>query len=218
MKVFVIIPAYNEESTVAAVAREAGKHSKDIIVVDDGSKDRTFEEAGRTKATVLRHVINLGKGAALKTGCDYAVQNGADAFILIDSDGQHSPSKIPEFMKKLEEADIVFGARKINTRKMPLLKRFGNWGLNTIIRILFRIKVDDVMCGYRAFTAKAYRRIRWKSSGYEVEAEMLANAGKHNLRTAQLPIETIYSDAYRGITVFDGIKIGMNMLWWRLTK
>ncbi len=218
MKVFIIIPAYNEKETIHTVIRQALRYSKTIVVVDDGSKDATSEEASKTEATVLRHVINLGKGAALKTGCEYAIKQGADALILMDADGQHSPAMIPAFIEKLKEYDIVFGVRKINTKKMPLLRRVGNYGLNSITRILFKIKVDDALCGYRALTSETYRKIRWNSSGYEVEVEMIANAGKHHLRTIQLPIETIYSDAYKGMTIFDGIRVGLAMLWWRLTK
>ncbi len=214
---FVIIPAYNEELRIAEVIKKAKKYTKNIIIVDDGSKDKTYETAKKEKTEVLRHVINLGKGAALKTGCDYALHEGAEILILIDGDGQHNPDKIPEFVKKLEEYEIVFGMRKLN-RKMPLLRRIGNWGLNQITRFIFSIKVEDAMCGYRAFTSPAYRKIRWKSSGYEVEAEMIANAGKHKLKAAQLEIETIYADAYKGMTIFDGIRVGLNMLWWKLTK
>ncbi len=218
MKVFIIIPAYNEKATIQTVVRQALQYSKNIVVVDDGSKDTTQEEARKTGATVLRHVINLGKGAALKTGCEYATKEGAHALILMDADGQHSPKMIPQFIEKLKENDIVFGVRKINTRKMPLLRRIGNYGLNSITRTLFKIKVDDALCGYRALTAETYRKIKWNSAGYEVEVEMIANTGKHHLKTIQLPIETIYSDAYKGMTIFDGIRVGISMLWWKLTK
>lgn len=214
---YIIIPAYNESKTIADVVQHAKKYSKNIIVVDDGSKDRTSEIAEKEKVIVLRHIINLGKGAALKTGCEYAIKKGAKMLILLDGDGQHSPSNIPEFVKKLEEYDIVFGMRRLN-RKMPLLRRVGNWGINRIIRFLFKVKIEDAMCGYRAFRSEVYEKIKWKSSGYEVEAEMLANAGKHHLRAVQLPVETIYADAYKGMTIFDGLRVGMHMVWWKLTK
>ncbi len=217
-KAFIIIPAYNEEARIAHVIRAVKKYSKNIVVVDDGSRDNTLYAAQKEHVIVLRHVINLGKGAALKTGCDYAAQNNGKAVILIDGDGQHNPAEIPLFLEKLKAADIVFGARKLNTKKMPLLRKVGNWGLNRIIRILFGIKIADAMCGYRAMTIDAYRAIRWKATGYEVEAEMIANAGKHNLKTSELHIETIYADAYKGMTIFDGLRVGINLLWLKFTK
>ena len=95
MKIVAIIPAYNEEENIVKVIAGVKKYLKNIIVVDDGSKDNTVEAAKAQNITVLHHIINLGKGAALKTGIEYS---DADAFILIDADMQHSPEHIPEFI------------------------------------------------------------------------------------------------------------------------
>ncbi len=219
MNIFAVIPAYNEEKHITEVVEKTKRHiSADrIIVVDDGSRDKTYAAAQKTGAVALRHIVNLGKGAALKTGCDYAVKKGAEAIIALDSDTQHDPEEIPNFAKALKDADIVFGYRSPDKR-MPLVLKFGNWAIGTAIKILFRIHIKDTQCGYRAFTKEAYRKIMWTAADYSVESEMIALVGKNNLRYKQIPIETIYVDRYKGTTPLDGISIVMKMLWWRITR
>ena len=113
---FIIIAAYNESKNFGKVLTELKKEHKNIIVVDDGSKDNTFSIAKKSGATVLKHVVNLGKGAAMKTGCDYAVKFGADILVLMDADGQHEPKEVPNLLNKLKDTDIIFGYRKFNKK------------------------------------------------------------------------------------------------------
>lgn len=215
--IFIIIAAYNESKHISNVLKEIKKSYGNIIVVDDGSKDNTFEVSKKERVIVLKHIVNLGKGAAMKTGCDYAIKNNADILVLVDADGQHEPKEIPEFLKKIKEKDIVFGYRTFN-KKMPKILSFGNKFINFVTKLLYGLNLKDTQCGYRAFTARAYKKIRWQSLDYSMESEMIANAGKHHLKYAQVPIATIYSEKYKGTTVLDGIKIVMNMLLWRLKR
>ncbi|MFH1535110.1 MAG: glycosyltransferase family 2 protein, partial [Patescibacteria group bacterium] len=125
MKSVVVIPAYNEGKVIAEVINDIKKHQfNDVIVVDDGSSDDTYEIVKRIdgKIIALRHRINLGKGAALKTGCEAAIKLGADIIVFMDSDGQHKPEDISRFIEKLEKdnLDIVFGSRRIG-KDMPLV-------------------------------------------------------------------------------------------------
>lgn len=215
MKIFAIIPAHNEEKHIYSIVKKAKKYVDRVVVVDDGSRDKTREMARKGKAIVLRHLVNLGKGAALKTGCDYAVKNNAGFIIAIDADAQHDPKEIPRFLESLKGHDIVLGYRKLN-RKMPFVLKFGNWFINKTIRFLYGVKIRDSQCGYRAFTAKTYKKLRWRASDYSMESEMIAKMGKYKLSYAEVPIATIYSDRYKGTTVLDGIKIVFNLLIWRL--
>ena len=215
MNTFVIIPAHNEEKHIQKVIQETKKYVNNIVVVDDGSNDNTFNLAKQENVMALHNIINIGKGAALRTGCDYALSKGAQAIIVIDADGQHNPNKIPGFLEKLNVSEIVFGYRKFSA-KMPFVLRFGNGFINKTSQILNKIKLNDTQCGYRAFTAETYKKIRWKASDYSMESEMIAKAGKNKLQYNQLPIETIYSDKYKGTTVIDGIKIVIKMIWWKL--
>jgi dolichol-phosphate mannosyltransferase len=212
-----IIPAYNEAKRIAPVIDKIKKHCSNVLVVDDGSSDNTSDIAKSKNVHVLRHVINLGKGAALKTGCDYAVKNNAQKIVLIDADGQHDPAEIPRFLKELESKDIVFSQRGLN-RNMPLVMRFGNRFINFILYVLYGIKLTDTQSGYRAFTARAYSKIRWTANDYSVESEMIIRAAKAKLRYSAIPIQTIYLDKYKGTTVIDGIKIVSKMLLWRFLR
>jgi len=214
-KVFAVIPAYNEQKYIADVVKKTKKYVDEVIVVDDGSKDESAGLAKEAGALVLRHVVNLGKGATLKTGCDYAIMQNAAVIIVIDADSQHRPEDIPRFLDALKHFEVVLSYRKLN-KSMPLILRFGNWFINMTIRFLYGLNINDSQSGFRAFTADAYRKIRWKASDYSMEGEMIANIGKRKLRYTEIPIVTIYADKYKGTTVIDGIQIVFNLFIWRL--
>ena len=216
-KIFVVLPARNEEKHISKIVKSIKKYTNTVVVVDDGSDDKTSENAKKSKAIVLKHIVNLGKGAALKTGCDYATKNKADIIIVIDADAQHDPKEIPKFLETIKKYDIIIAYRKTN-KNMPLLLQFGNWIINKTITFLYGIKIKDSQCGYRAFTSKAYKKLRWKASDYSMESEMIAKIGKHKLSYSEIPIETIYSDKYKGTTIFDGIKIVFNLFIWKLNN
>ncbi len=215
MTLFAIIPAYNEEKKIREVIQKTKNYAPNVVVVDDGSHDQTSRLAEKEGVKVLRNVINVGKGAALRTGCDYALQQGATHLVVLDADGQHDPKLIPLFTEHLQKADIVFGYRQLSS-SMPFILRFGNWFISNTARSLFKVHLHDTQSGYRAFTAEAYTKIRWQASDYSMESEMIAKVGKHKLKYAQVPIQTIYTDRYKGTTIMDGIKIVFKMLRWRV--
>lgn len=214
--VYIIIPAYNEGKRILDVIKKVREYAKNIVVVDDGSKDNTYNIAKKTSVDVLKHIINLGKGAALKTGCDYAIKKGAKKLVVMDADGQHDPSEIPNFIKNLNNVDIVFGYRTL--KKMPLILKVGNWFINESTKLLYGLDLRDTQGGYRAFRSNCYKKIRWRANDYSMESEMIANVGKHRLRYKEVPVKTIYEDKYKGTTVLDGIKIVFNMVLWKLKK
>lgn len=213
--IWAVIPAYNEEGSIISIVKKTKKYVNNVAVVDDGSKDKTKVSAEKAGAIVLRHIVNLGKGAALKTGCDLAVKKGAKFIIALDADAQHDPDDIPRFVEKLKKYDVVFSYRKASS-KMPLVLRFGNFFISIVANVLHGINLTDTQCGFRAFSKSAYKKIRWNASDYSMESEMISRAGKQRLKYVQIPIETIYSDRYKGTTIIDGIKIVLNMLWWKL--
>ncbi len=213
----VIIPAHNEEKHISKVIRNTQEYTKNIIVVDDGSTDNTFQEAKNSEVTLIHHKVNLGKGAALKTGCDYAILNGATSLIVMDADGQHDPKEIINFKTNLKENDIVFSYR-IGKESMPKILKFGNWFISKVAKTLYGPALHDTQCGFRAFSAETYKKIRWESCDYSLESEMIANVGKNKLKYSQIPIATIYNDKYKGTTALDGIKIVLKMIGWKITK
>lgn len=216
MKTCVVMPAFNEGDNVKTAISGLEKYVDKIIVVDDGSKDNTSEIIkNNNSVTLLRHQVNLGKGAALKTACDAALKLGMDIIICMDSDNQHNPQEIPLFIKKIKEGyDIVYGSRVFD-KKMPFTMLVGNKLLSSTIRRLFNIFISDTQSGYRAFTAEAYQKIRWESSGYDVETEMIIKTGRHKLKFTEIEIETIYHDNYKGTTPINGLQIFFKILKWK---
>ena len=218
MKTVAVIPAHNEEGSIAEVVEETKKYVDSVVVVDDGSHDNTFLEAGNADVT-LRHVVNMSKGLALLTGIEAALREDADIIVTIDGDNQHDPEDIPRFVNILQEEklDILFGSRQLNG-SMPHILRFGNWWLTTSTRLLFGINILDTQSGFKVFTREAYNKLKWSSHDYRAESEMIANTAKHGLKYKEIPIETVYHGSYKGTTVLDGFRIFLSMLWWRFTK
>lgn len=217
---FAVIAAYNEQKNISLVLKGVKKYilSENIVVVDDGSSDNTYEASLNQEVTVLRNIINLGKGAALKTGCDYALNQNAKIIIVLDGDNQHDPKEIPHLLDKINQGyKIVFGYRKFD-RNMPFILKLGNLIIKYATKLLYNLELKDSQCGYRAFTSETYKKIRWTVSDYSLESEMVANVGKHGLKYAEIPVETIYNDKYKGTTILDGMKIVINLFLWRLRK
>src|SRR3989344_633191 len=215
MKTCIVIPAFNEASRIGPVVEKVCDRWRDVVVVDDGSTDNTSQVVRGFPVTLLGHVVNLGKGAALKTGCDYALSKDFERIVVMDADGQHDPQIIPKFVKALDNADIVFGFRNFDHR-MPVTFRLGNLLIDGVLRILYGLPLRDTQSGFRAFRASVYPRIRWNSSDYSMESEMIARVARHRLRFVEIPIETKYADRYKGTTVFTGVKIVANIIKWRL--
>jgi len=217
-KIWIIVPAYAEAERIGIVLDELSKLPYQILVVDDGSPDQTFEVAKARSTVTLRHKINLGKGAAMKTGCEAALRLGAEYLVVIDADGQHRPEDVIRFVNRLEAGDeVVFGKRDFN-RGMPMMMALGNQALSSLVNIFFKIKIADTQNGFRAFTALAYQKIKWQAARYDVETEMVVNAGRARLKYSEVNIPTIYLDNYKGTTLFDGFKILFKIIKWKIIK
>src|ERR1700693_4340846 len=149
--VLAIIPPYCEGRFIGQVVRQALQYVRTVLVVDDGSPDNTATEAKAAGAKVIRHSTNLGKGAALKTGLDYAVSIGADFFLFLDADGQHDPSEIPVLIDAINRsnADLVVGNRMGNLKSMPIIRRWTNLFMSWQIGRICKIPIPDSQCGFR---------------------------------------------------------------------
>jgi glycosyltransferase involved in cell wall biosynthesis len=217
MKIFIVIPAYQEEERIGKVIKDVIKTKFPIIVVDDGSKDNTFKVANKYKITALRHKVNLGKGAAMKTGAEAAFQMGADAIVFMDSDGQHKAKDLPHFIEALgkDKFDVVFGSRNLS-HGVPLVRYMGNKFASLLVSLLFGIYVSDLLCGYRGLNKKGFKNVYWESRGYGVETEMAARTAKSELKHCEVPVETVYYDEVKGVTILDAINILFDVLRWRI--
>lgn len=217
MKIWLVIPAYCEGQRLRRVVAQAQKYipSGKIVVVDDGSIPTESVKG----CILLRHDINLGKGAAMKTGADYAFKDGAEAVIFMDADGQHQSHHLKTFIHFLKEDYHMILASRSLSLDAPLIRLLGNKFASIYINVVFGIYISDLICGYRALTAKAYSLVRWDSSRYGVETEMIARLGKYRnkIKFIQFPIESIYIDKYKGVTIIDAIKIFASSIWWKLS-
>lgn len=221
MKIFVVVPLYNEEKHIVKVLKDLMPYKLPVVVVDDGSSDSSRSRIydSRFKSIkLLEHKINLGKGAAMKTGADYAFTHGAEAVIFIDSDAQHNADDLVKFIRKLEEKkyDVIFGSRNLNLG-VPLVRYLGNKFASLLISSLFRIYVSDILCGFRAITKDAYEKTKWESSGYGVETEMVIRTAKAKINFCEVPVETIYLNDVKGVTLLDAFGIFAQVVKWRLT-
>lgn len=218
MKISIITPVYNEKKYLPKLIKEIGKFKLPLIIVDDGSTDGGFDDMPNDNYVVLTHKVNLGKGAAMKTGAEYAFKKGADAVIFIDSDGQHNVSEIRKFIQRHNSGhyDLVLGSRKYD-HAVPFVRYMGNKVASFIIRTLYNIHVTDSICGYRGLTKKGYKNIEWESAGYGVEIEMLVRAAKTKTTYCEVSVETIYHDDVKGVSVLDAFGILLSIIRWRLT-
>jgi len=221
-KLFIVIPAYNEEKSVGNVIDELKKSGyHNIIVVDDGSKDKTSMVAESKKDVILlKHVINRGLGGALGTGLEAAYLHGADVAVTFDADGQHCVSDIPKMIQPIirGKADVVIGSRMINHKGMPLVRVLGNWGLNFITWILFGVWTTDSQSGMRAFNKKALYRIETKTSRMEVSSEFFKEIHRHELKFSEVPIKVIYTEysLAKGQSSLNAIKIVVKLIFRKL--
>lgn len=219
MKISVVIPAYNEVKRIGNVLEDLRVMKLPVIVIDDGSKDKTSEVARNYPVTLVRHKINLGKGAALKTGCLLAFSRGAEGVIMMDSDGQHKVSDLDFFKRALEEdnMDIVFGSRNLSLG-VPFVRFMGNKFASVLLSVFFGVYVSDAICGFRALSKKAFYKIDWQMSGYGVETEMVVKTAVHKLRHCEVPVETVYYDKFKGVTILDALSVLFSVIKWRIFK
>ncbi len=197
MRVFCVIPAFNEEKYIYDVAKIAKEFVDVVVVVDDGSIDKTFSRAIDSGAVVLRHEENMGKGAALRTGFKYALEHGADIVVTLDGDMQHDPLEIPKFLEKIreEDADIVVGSRFLEKVKgMPIQRRLSNFITTKVLNKVFKVPVTDSQSGFRAFKRKVLEKVTFKDNRYGAETEILIEAKRKGFNIVEVPISVKYEN------------------------
>jgi glycosyltransferase involved in cell wall biosynthesis len=217
VKLWVVLPAYNEAAAIGSVIRQIRTITlsgieKEILVVDDGSRDGTADIARAEGAHVVRHMVNRGLGGALGTGLEAARRRGADILITCDADGQHAPEDIIQVVDPIlkGKADAVIGSRMVNSRGMPMTRRLANRMANLITYVLYGIKTTDSQSGLRAFSRTALERIRITTNTYEVSSEICGEIGRHGLRFAEVPIRAIYTDY--SLSKGQGVGVGLKTL------
>ena len=195
--VWVIIPAYKEQDVIANVVRTVLAAYENVVVVCDGSPDRTAEEAVAAGAAVLKHPINLGQGAALQTGIDYALSRGAKYLVTFDADGQHDCADIGVLLHELSAkgADIALGSRFLGRAEGMGRGRGLILKCATLFNFLITgILLSDAHNGLRAITAHAARQMRIRHNGMAHASEILESVARLKLKYVEVPIVVVYTD------------------------
>ncbi len=222
MKILAAVPAYNEETTIADVLSRTRPYVDGVIVVDDGSTDRTAQIARTQGAIVVSHVINRGLGAAIGTGFATAQKLGADIVVTLDADGQHDPAQIPALMSAIEQgADVVIGSRMLTGFVgMPLHRRVAQIVGNLVTFFLFGAWVTDSQSGFRALTRYAISKMHLKTNRMEVSSELIAEAKRNKLTLVEVPIKAIYTpySLSKGQSFIVGLKTLLKLVVRRLTR
>jgi glycosyltransferase involved in cell wall biosynthesis len=195
--IWIVVPAFQEQQVIDETIRDLRSHYHNIVVVDDGSDDDTGHRAFDAGAIVLRHPINLGQGAALQTGIEYALQQGADLIVTFDADGQHQVADVARMIEALQEhkADIALGSRFLGrTVGMPAARR-------AILKMAIRfnwlatgLKLSDAHNGLRVLTRHTAELIKIHQDRMAHASEIVQQVAKHGLRHVEVPVTVVYTE------------------------
>ena len=196
------LPIYNEAAHVDAVLRQVCRYSADVLVVDDGSTDATRVHLARwPDITVVRHPVNRGYGAALRSAFHHAIAREYEVLVTIDCDGQHEPQRIPQFVEACREADIVSGSRYLRPFSgdgtPPEQRRHINQLLTAELNRLLGLSLTDAFCGFKAYRVRALARLELTEDGYAMPLELWVQAAAKGLRILELPVPLIYLEEER---------------------
>jgi glycosyltransferase involved in cell wall biosynthesis len=219
----IVIAAYNEGAALGAVVAALRSLYNTVIVVDDGSSDDTAQVAHGAGAHVLRHPLNLGQGAALQTGIDYALHIGCAYIITFDADGQHDANEIPALIAPLAEgrADVALGSRFLgHTVNMPRAKAITLWLAVRFSRLTTGLHITDTHNGFRALNRDAARRIRIRQDRMAHASEILDQIATLSLRYVEVPVTITYTpySIAKGQRIMNSVGILKDQFMGRLAK
>lgn len=193
---YIVIAAYNEEKNIVSVIKDLKKagYSK-IVVVDDGSKDHTFQNTYESGVYALHHKVNRGQGAALKTGIDFAVKQRAKYIVTFDADGQHQTKDLPAMLEPVRKgiADISLGSRFLKRTDIPFTRKVLLKGSIFVIWLFYGVKMTDAHNGFRVFSRDAAKKIRIRSDRMEHASEIIEQIKKNKLRFVEVPVTIKYT-------------------------
>ncbi len=217
MKVFIIIPAYNEEKKIGQVILDLLKNSyKNIIVVDDGSTDNTYKICKNFDIVVLQHILNRGQGAALRTGTLFALEQGADYIVHFDADGQMQAKDIKRLLDVCHnyKFDVVLGSRFNNKKSIPILRRWLLLGARLFNMFFLGVNLQDPQSGFRVLTRDSALKLQIIYDRMAHCSQLLHDMYKYKLRVKEVPVEIKYTkySLQKGQGFFDSFKIIRDML------
>jgi glycosyltransferase involved in cell wall biosynthesis len=215
MKCIVVVPAYNEEKNLRPVLQGVFSHRPDdmVVVVDDGSADNTVTVAQEVGAGVLRHLVNRGQGAALRTGTEYALNQGAEVVVHFDADGQFDPAEIAGLIEPIVcgEADVVLGSRFLKENNIPWTKKHLILPIARLVNYFFTgLKLTDAHNGFRALSRQAAEAIEINQDRMAHNSEIVRQVREKNFRFLEVPVSISYSRYGQGVG--GGLKIIKDLL------
>ena len=220
---WIVIPAFNEASMVGDVVRRVREWYGNVVVVDDCSRDNTSQQARDAGAEVVRHVVNLGQGAAIQTGIDFALRHGARAVVTFDADGQHSASDVQNMIEVQREtgADVVLGSRfSGNTVGISSARRLLLKAAIVFTWLTSGIRLSDAHNGLRLLTSHAARRIRITQNRMAHASEIIDQIGRIGLNFAEAPCTVTYTDysMRKGQSCLGALRILVDLIMARAAK
>ncbi len=191
---YVLLPAYNVEKHLRDLVARIRLHTDNLLIVEDGSKDNTLQIIKDMNVEHIAHPQNKGKGASLNDGFAYLTSKPIDYVLTMDSDGQHAPEDIPNFIAGAKEtrADIILGNRMDNPVGMPTIRYLTNRFTSWIITRMCGQRVPDSQCGFRLISKKVLESVIVESNNYDAESEILIKSARIGYRVANVPVRTIY--------------------------
>ncbi len=219
LKVVAAIPCHNEEQFIGDIVRSAQEYVSQVVVVDDGSSDRTIDAAVEAGAMVVRHGTNKGPGEAYKSCFEAARSLKADVLITLDGDGQHLPDELPRLLHPFlsEEADLVIGSRFLKDYDIPRYRKVGIDVITWLYNLGSGVKVVDAQSCYRGYNRKALDTLRITESGFGFSVELLVQARNSDLVIHEVPVSCIYHPGSHSMNpVLHGVGVALMVIKHRL--
>ena len=221
--VLIVIPAFNEEKTIKATVNNLKEYGySNILVVDDGSSDRTLEIIDKLDVFLVRHLINRGAGLASATGFEIAKIINPEIVVTFDADGQHNAADIEKLIEPIlrDEADVAIGSRMLIKSGMPFKRRIYNKIANMVTFIFYGVLVSDTQSGLKAFNRKAYNLIDIEQARMEFCSEIIYKIHKNNLRYKEIAVRPFYTkySLSKGQGFVVGIKTFIRLLLSKLAR
>lgn len=222
-RTFIIIPVFNEKAVIRMVVEEILQFGSPIIVVDDGSSEDSRSEVKDFKEVIyLRHKVNLGQGAALQTGIDFALRQGADYLVTFDADGQHCVKDIPTMLAPLlnDEADVVLASRFLikGSHNASILKQLVLKGGRWVNYLFTGLYLSDAHNGFRGFNRVAALSIRINENRMAHATEIVGQIKKNKLRYKEIPSKVTYTtySRHKGQSLLNSVKIFFDLVLQKL--
>ncbi len=229
-KIFIVIPAYNEGNSIAKVITDLKNHKYNhIVVVDDGSKDKTYEKARKQNVYVLKHIINRGQGASLQTGINFALMKNADIIVTFDADGQHIAGEIKNLIMPIKkgEVEVSLGSRFLKDKKkkskethIPFIRKLFLKTGTFVNFVFYGVRLSDAHNGFRALSRDAAEKIEINFDGMEHASEIVEEIINKNISYKEVPVSIRYTNysLNKGQRSLNAFRIFFKLLFRKMCK